>query len=81
LRDKFKKLKLENFNPLSFCSWGLKPSCSYCHFFAPFMQFNGNLSLTAVSNLPNFEKIKYFLFDLKKRASPKDRTFNCYLSF
>jgi len=40
------------------------------------MQFNGNLSFVAVSNLPNFEKIKYFLFALKKRASPKDRAFN-----
>jgi len=42
------------------------------------MQFNGNLSLTAVSNLPNFEKIKYFLFDLKKRVSPKNMAFNYF---
>jgi len=48
----------------------LKPSCSYCHFFAPFMQFNGNLSFVAVSNLPNFEKIKYFLLDFEKESKP-----------
>jgi len=44
----------------------LKPSCSYCHFFAPFMQFNGNLSLTAVPNLPNFGKVRIFFVFLKR---------------
>jgi len=35
------------------------------------MQFNGNLSFVAVSNLPNFEKIKNFLLDLKKEQALK----------
>ena len=47
----------EGFSPSLFVAGAWNPVVVIA-IFAPFMQFNGNLSLTAVSNLPNFEKIK-----------------------
>ena len=56
----------EGFSPSLFIAGAWNPVVVIA-IFAPFMQFNGNLSLRAVPNLPNFGKVWIFFYFFYKR--------------